>query len=680
MLTLLKDLITKVGTLAPLSALTNLVNTSTKSDRIGINTNPDSTNKLAVKSNEILFAADTPNGGSLRSTLNKDAIGDSALHQFKTNYSLRAEFGLNASDDFSLKVSPDGSTFKESWKVDKTTGNMDFKQNVQKNGVDLTTIEQINLTVTNVIEIAQAKPTVDGLYVFKVTPTDGLPSGVAIGDIAKYVSASGIWSLYMSNFNAPNVINSGPNKYAYFKESGTFTSLTEKIGAVPIGTVFSHLGYSAPENYVLLNGTTLSKTAYYDLWTFAQANNLTTTNTSLTTKFIDLQNGNFKVPDFRGYFIRGLDNTGLIDVDGSGRGIADIQADDFKSHDHDIARTNSSSDGEWPAAGYQNIMSGDRGWTYTNLATAGGNHQFIGSRGGSETRPKNLTANYIIKALNSISAQQIVAGQGVNLTQLPSGNIQISNTGVAPAGYIYGLTLSNSTVSPLTKIDIAAGTSRDTTDFYDLKLASSITKDLAVAWTSGSGNGGRASSISLTNGSQWFVFIISNGSNTDVYFDTDKNAANKPSGYTYYRRIGAVYYISAASGIMGFIQKGSFFLWTTPITSSALTPTTAATSITLGTPVGIETEARINVSFPDPGSGSYGNFGLFSSLAQTDITPSPSNANVQAQRVSGAFVSQQSVTLEILTNTTSQIRSRFTTASPSYYVTTVGYNDVGLGV
>jgi hypothetical protein len=98
---------------------------------LGINTTADATNKLAVKSSAVLF--DNVGAGS-QVKVNKAAAGDTASHLFQTGYSGRAEFGLTGDDDFHLKVSADGSTWKEGLKVDKTTGVVTFPNGAGETG------------------------------------------------------------------------------------------------------------------------------------------------------------------------------------------------------------------------------------------------------------------------------------------------------------------------------------------------------------------------------------------------------------------------------------------------------------------------------------------------------------------------------------------------------------------
>jgi len=87
--------------------------------KLGINAAADTTNKLSVSSDAVLFSH---NGTDMRTKLNKNASGNTASFLFQDGFSGRAEFGLIGNDDFTLKVSPDGSVWNNAFVVDKTTG------------------------------------------------------------------------------------------------------------------------------------------------------------------------------------------------------------------------------------------------------------------------------------------------------------------------------------------------------------------------------------------------------------------------------------------------------------------------------------------------------------------------------------------------------------------------------
>ncbi len=76
--------------------------------QIGVNTTADTTNRLAVAADTVLF---THNGSGVQAKFNKSGSGATASILFQTGWSGRAEIGCIGDDDFRFKVSPDGSSF-----------------------------------------------------------------------------------------------------------------------------------------------------------------------------------------------------------------------------------------------------------------------------------------------------------------------------------------------------------------------------------------------------------------------------------------------------------------------------------------------------------------------------------------------------------------------------------------
>jgi hypothetical protein len=83
----------------------------------------DATNRLSVNTPAVLF---NHAGAGTETTLNKAAAGDDAALAFKTGFSARALAGLLGSDDFTLKVSADGSAFAEALVADRASGRVRF--------------------------------------------------------------------------------------------------------------------------------------------------------------------------------------------------------------------------------------------------------------------------------------------------------------------------------------------------------------------------------------------------------------------------------------------------------------------------------------------------------------------------------------------------------------------------
>jgi hypothetical protein len=87
----------------------------------GINTDANTTNRLAVASAASLF---THEGSDHRVKVNKAAAANTASHLFQTGYSGRAEFGLTGDDDFSIKMSIDGASWTTVLKASTTSINL----------------------------------------------------------------------------------------------------------------------------------------------------------------------------------------------------------------------------------------------------------------------------------------------------------------------------------------------------------------------------------------------------------------------------------------------------------------------------------------------------------------------------------------------------------------------------
>lgn len=88
---------------------------------LGINATPDSTNRLSVKSEGILFDND---GDSVRLTLNKNDGGDDSAIIFQRTFLTRALMGLLGDEDWTLKVTPDEINFYTAISIDKDTGHV----------------------------------------------------------------------------------------------------------------------------------------------------------------------------------------------------------------------------------------------------------------------------------------------------------------------------------------------------------------------------------------------------------------------------------------------------------------------------------------------------------------------------------------------------------------------------
>lgn len=95
--------------------------------QVGVSAAPDASNRLSVSSPATLL---NHAGAGHQLKLNKAASGNTASVLFQTGFSGRAEMGTTGSDDFALKVSPDGSAFSTALTIATSTAEVAFAKPV----------------------------------------------------------------------------------------------------------------------------------------------------------------------------------------------------------------------------------------------------------------------------------------------------------------------------------------------------------------------------------------------------------------------------------------------------------------------------------------------------------------------------------------------------------------------
>ncbi len=207
---------------------------------------------------------------------------------------------------------------------------------------------------------------------------------------------------------------------------------------------------------------------------------------------------------------------------------------------------------------------------------------------------------------------------GLSLSDNTTGDVSTAKHGFAPkapndtAKYLRGdgtwaavpagsgtekqVTIANNSSDASHDIDFSAGWMYDSTGVYKMLLSSTMTKRIDASWAAGTGNGGLFSGT-VANHTWYYCFIIrkdSDGS-IDAGFDTSVTAANIPSGYTAYRRVGA-FRTDSSANIIGFHQHGIEFWYDLQIAAyKATNPGTSSVTVTLND-VMPSSEAILNVA------------------------------------------------------------------------------------
>ena len=223
-----------------------------------------------------------------------------------------------------------------------------------------------------------------------------------------------------------------------------------------------------------------------------------------------------------------------------------------------------------------------------------------------------------------------------------------------PPGYIYGLTLSNGT-DATNDIDIATGTCIDSTNAVSLVLGSILTKRLDASWAVGTNQGGLdTGSVADTTYHIWLIKRSDTGV-VDALFSTSASSPTMPANYDYKRLIGSFVRVSGVN--QQIVNDGDYFMLKTPVLDVAVTnPGTSAVTNTLASvPTGRRLRAKINVIITTSTGGN--DLVYISDLSLTDSAPSPTAAPL-AQLFVPSISSAGATTMDVFTNTSSQIRSR----------------------
>ncbi len=234
---------------------------------------------------------------------------------------------------------------------------------------------------------------------------------------------------------------------------------------------------------------------------------------------------------------------------------------------------------------------------------------------------------------------------------------------VSSRGYLNGLQIARASA---TSVTVGAGLARDSTDAKAIPLGSDMAKSLTATWSSGSGAGGLATGCSRKASTWYHVAVIWDDVTADAVFYTDTAGPTMPAGYTWWRRVGS-FVTDASSNVVAFHQAGDLFLWDAPVLDyGAATGTTSAVTLALSIPSGFVTVARVRAS-----TNVNGTYGLLSPLAVTDAAPS----QVAAPGFNFASLGYGMAELDVISNTSRQVRLRVSSGTPTVRVVTVGWTD-----
>lgn len=249
-----------------------------------------------------------------------------------------------------------------------------------------------------------------------------------------------------------------------------------------------------------------------------------------------------------------------------------------------------------------------------------------------------------------------------------------SASGAYPKGYKYGLTISNGT-DTAHDIDVAVGVARSEQDSENMNLVTAITKQIDATWAAGDDAGGLFTGT-VANSTWYHVFLIKKDSDgsIDAGFDTSFTAANIPTGYTAYRRIGSVL-TDGSANILQFSQKQDMFLWLDPPQDfSSTTVGTTAQNVTLSVPPDLVVRPILQATVWNATADKY----LYIYCPDVnDEAPAYSTApsfNASGKGSAGGHTAQFASN-NVMSNTSKQVRIVASGSDSTVYIVTRGWRD-----
>ncbi|WGT64805.1 phage tail protein [Variovorax paradoxus] len=192
---------------------------------------------------------------------------------------------------------------------------------------------------------------------------------------------------------------------------------------MPVGAIVPFSGATAGLGYVIGNGSLLSRTTYAALFAYASAAGLVSEAAWTAGSFGSYSVGDgsttFRVPDFRGMFLRGLDQSRGVDP---GRVLGSYQLASNAPHVHGVADPTHVHPDPGHAHQGSTLAAGDHAHGYTGSTPSG-----AGAFSGGTTVYAQIGAATGVAGSHAHTIQTDVRGTGLLATAT---NISIQSQGI----------------------------------------------------------------------------------------------------------------------------------------------------------------------------------------------------------------------------------------------------------
>ena len=313
-----------------------------------------------------LFAT---NAGTLRNQANTAFIPASTLSTADTIVQRTSQGGANFSSITVSSITTSSGTISGAWTVtdglkpDANNGAYLGTASLRWNETYVSTIDAITVDADTVKFTALTDPNSRSISQFDIDPALAANSDARLATqkaIKRYVDdmvSEEIDDRIAGDANLQTQINNLPNS------------------AIPPGAVFHVAGTTVPTGFLAASGQSVAKNTYPALYAALGSGSSPYGQTDTT----------FKLPDLRGEFIRGWDNSRGVDT---GRTIGSAQSSQNLSHTHRIIDTSSTDDNQDVNNSFD---------TNNQTSQNGGKYVETTASGGTEARPRNVALLAIIK-------------------------------------------------------------------------------------------------------------------------------------------------------------------------------------------------------------------------------------------------------------------------------------------
>lgn len=236
--------------------------------------------------------------------------------------------------------------------------------------------------------------------------------------------------------------------------------------------------------------------------------------------------------------------------------------------------------------------------------------------------------------------------------------------------YITGMNINQNAIDTANDINFTAGACASTDNLSMIRNSSTMTKRLDATWTAGEA-GGLLDTGTRAVSTWYYLFAIYNPTTrvSDFLASTSSSSPTLPSGFSRFRRIGAVY--SDASNVnKPWKQFGRVMLWVTPVLTGTSDTLSGATDFPVLVPNQVDVEVRVNVSMNNSSNGS----GYVRSNSQTDRAPGAGTGFANLYFNGGSAWASGSMIIPC--SSTSNIRASSEFSSTKIRVLTLGYEDL----